>query len=58
MVPLIAAVGIGAVAYTAWSSFKRKMAELEEADRRTEALAKSKPLVRDPVTGTYRASKD
>ena len=58
MVQLIAAIAIGGVAYVAYSSLKKHLSALEEAERE-EALktAKAAELEQDPKTGVYRPKK-
>ncbi len=58
MVPLIAALGIGGVAYVAWTSLKKHMAEIEAEERRkAEGPRASGELERDEETGRYRPKK-
>ncbi|MDD9909355.1 MAG: hypothetical protein OXR62_06640 [Ahrensia sp.] len=55
MIQLVALGAIGGVAYIAWSSFKKHMAQIEAEEieqRRQPKLAGE--LERDPVTGKYR----
>ncbi len=58
MVPLIAALGLGGVAYVAWNSLKKHMAEIEEEERRkAEGPRAGGELEQDPETGRYRPRK-
>lgn len=59
MVPLLAAIGIGGVAYVAVTSFKKRWDELQEQERarRNKGLKSAGDLERDPETGRYRPKK-
>lgn len=55
MIQLVAIAAVGGVAYVAWSSFKKHMADIEAKEveeRRKPKLAGE--LERDPQTGRYK----
>ena len=59
MVPLIAVLGLGGVAYVAYSSLRRHLHEIEDRERRVEESKRSSGrLERDAKTGRYRPSDD
>ena len=55
MIQLVAMAAIGGVAYVAWSSFRKHMAEIEakEVERRNRPKLVGE-LEQDPETGKYR----
>jgi uncharacterized membrane protein YebE (DUF533 family) len=58
MVPLLAAIGIGGVAYVAITSFKKRWDELQAEERaRTKDPQSAGELEQDPETGRYRPKK-
>ena len=55
MVQLIAVAAIGGVAYVAYQSFKKHMAEIKRAEKLRSENTKDMPELRkDPSTGRYR----
>ncbi|MEL6752208.1 MAG: hypothetical protein AAFO70_09020 [Pseudomonadota bacterium] len=58
MVPLIAAIGIGGIAYVAVTSFKKRWDELQAEERAKAKGPKSAGnLEQDPKTGRYRPKR-
>jgi len=55
MIQLVAIAAVGGVAYVAWSSFKKHMADIEakEVEKRQKPKLAGE-LERDPETGKYR----
>lgn len=58
MIQLIAVAAVGGVAYVAYNSFKKHMAEIERKERIRNDDAKQMPeLEKDPATGKYRPKR-